>query len=434
MVDVVLGIQFGDEGKGKIIDNLSIDYNIVARFNGGNNAGHQIHINGIKHTLHLIPSGVFHNHTKNVIGTGCVIDPKSLNNEIENLKPFDKYILNRIFISEKAHLILPTHKELDKLNELLKGDQKIGSTLKGIGPAYVDKIGRNGLRVGDIFTKDFHKKLKEIYNNHKNYILFIKTIKPELSEEIDNIILNLPQNLLDFLTEIEVIKTYNVINTEKFLNEAINDGLKILAEGAQGSMLDIDHGTYPFCTSSNTNVSGVISGLGIAPQKINKVIGISKLYSTRVGNGPFIVELFDEVGEFLATKGNEVGSTTGRKRRCGWLDLVPLKVAVELNGITELCITKADILSGLSEIKICGVYEDKKTGEKVSKIPIDHDEYLPYYFDFDGWDEDISQIDTKEKLPKNLLKIFDFIENSLNVKIKYVGNGPDRKNIIKYNG
>ena len=344
-VDVLLGLQWGDEGKGKIVDVLTNNYDIIARFQGGPNAGHTLEFDGIKHVLHTIPSGIFHKDSINIVGNGVVIDPVIFQKEIEALENLNVDIRSNLFISRKAHLILPTHKLLDAASEIAKGKAKIGSTLKGIGPTYMDKTGRNGLRIGDINSSDFNEKYSKLVSKHKNLL----KDNPELLNDFDSM-------EKEWFEGIEIIKSFQLIDSENYIHKAQRAGKKILAEGAQGTLLDIDFGSYPFVTSSNTISAGACTGLGIAPNKIGDVFGIFKAYCTRVGSGPFPTELFDEVGETIGKVGNEFGATTGRKRRCGWIDIPALKYAIEINGVTKLMMMKADVLSGLEHIKVCTHY------------------------------------------------------------------------------
>jgi len=381
-VDVLLGLQYGDEGKGKIVDLISKNYQIIARFQGGANSGHTITFNGQKHVLHLIPSGIFHDCV-NIIGNGCVIDPISLMEEIEKLEALGIDVKSKLFISKKAHVVLPLHKEQDKALEIQRGGKKIGSTLKGIGPTYTDKISRNGTQI--------YSLLEELWNSDIN-----TENQPEL---------------IPFINALSKLGEYQFIDTEIYLNNAIKEGKHILAEGAQGSLLDIDFGTYPFVTSSSTCIGGVMTGLGIPPQSINRVIGITKAYCTRVGSGPFVTEQENEIGEKLQKIGNEFGSTTGRPRRCGWLNLVELSYACMLNGVTELAMMKLDVLSELDEINVCNEYTS---------------ENQPIYQTFEGWKEDISEIKYVEDLPEKCKKFVDYIEKNIGIDIDILSVGSDR--------
>ncbi len=419
-VDLLLGLQWGDEGKGKIVDVLTSKYDIIARFQGGPNAGHTLEFDGIKHVLRTIPSGIFHKRAVNLIGNGVVIDPVVFQKEIEGLAQFNIDIKNKLLISRKAHLILPTHRMLDAASEAAKGKAKIGSTLKGIGPTYMDKTGRNGLRVGDIELEDFKERYRALADKHEAMIAFYDV----------NIEYNLEEMEKEFFESIEELKKINFIDSEAYLHQAQKEGKSILCEGAQGSLLDVDFGTYPFVTSSNTTAAGACTGLGIAPNKIKEVYGIFKAYVTRVGSGPFPTELFDEVGASMASVGNEFGSVTGRQRRCGWLDLVALKYAVQINGVTQLMMMKGDVLSGFSTLKICTEYLYK--GQTISHFPysIEPENVTPIYKEFTGWDADLTGITTYEELPKELKEYIAFIENAVEVPIKIVSVGPDRKQTI----
>jgi len=415
-VDILLGLQWGDEGKGKIVDYLSPKYNIVARYQGGPNAGHTIEFDNKKFVLHLIPSGIFRPQTTNIIGNGVVIDPVIFKKEVDNLNQYTD-VKKNLIISNKAHLIIPTHKLLDVAYEKAKGENKIGSTLKGIAPTYTDKIGRKGIRVGDIFEKDFNLKVNSLIDEHAKILNFYN-----FEYEIDQI-------LEEWFASLDTLKQYKICNTEYFFDEQLKNNKTILAEGAQGTMLDIEFGTYPFVTSSNTISAGTCTGLGIAPQKIDKVFGIFKAYTTRVGSGPFPTELNDETGEKIRKLGNEFGATTGRPRRCGWLDLVVLKYTTMLNGVTDLIMTKADILSGFENLDIATKYSiEEKISEEIPynmNVPI-----LPIYEKYKGWKEDISNINNYNNLPDNLKTYIKFIENYTNSKISYVSTGANRNSII----
>ena len=418
--DLLLGLQWGDEGKGKIVDVLTSKYDIIARFQGGPNAGHTLEFDGIKHVLRTIPSGIFHKTAVNIIGNGVVIDPVVFQKEIEGLEKFNLDIKSKLIISRKAHLILPTHRLLDAASEASKGKAKIGSTLKGIGPTYMDKTGRNGIRVGDIELEDFNERYRALANKHEEMIKFYDV----------NIQYNLEEMEKEFFEAIEEMKQIEFIDSEEYINQAQRAGKSILCEGAQGSLLDVDFGTYPYVTSSNTTAAGACTGLGIAPNKIKEVYGIFKAYVTRVGGGPFPTELFDEDGETMARVGNEYGSVTGRKRRCGWLDLVALKYAIQINGVTQLMMMKGDILSGFSTLKVCTQYNYK--GKAISHFPynIETENVTPIYKEFKGWQADLTEMTSYDQLPKELKEYIEFIEKEVEVPIKIVSVGPDRKQTI----
>lgn len=420
-VDVLVGLSWGDCGKGKIIDVMTSKYDIIARFQGGPNSGHTILFEGRKHVLRTIPSGIFHKDTINIIGNGVVLDPVVFRQEVEALAKFDMDVKKRLLISRKAHLILPTHKLLDATSETAKGKDKIGSTLKGIGPTYMDKTGRNGIRVGDLELPDFHKRFTKLEKKHDELIDWsvikqFNTNYEDMEEE--------------FLDALAYLRQFTFIDSEEYLHQAQKEGKSILCEGAQGSLLDVDFGTYPFVTSSNTTAAGACTGLGIAPNKIKDVYGIFKAYTTRVGSGPFPTELFDEVGEKMAKIGNEFGSVTGRARRCGWLDLVALKYSCQINGVTELMMMKGDVLSGFDKIMICTGYKYK--GEIITHFPynIEPENLEPIYIGFDGWSEDITNIKDFNNLPEELKEYIEFIEKELETPIKIVSVGPDRKQTI----
>ena len=419
-VDLLLGLQWGDEGKGKIVDVLTKNYDIIARFQGGPNAGHTLEFDGIKHVLHTIPSGIFHDNAINVVGNGVVIDPVIFKKELDNLNKFNLDIKSKLLISRKAHLILPTHRLLDAASEASKGKAKIGSTLKGIGPTYMDKTGRNGMRVGDLELNNWKDKYRALADKHETMIDF---------HNVD-IQYNLQELETEFFNAIEELKQLTFIDSEEYLYQAQKSGKKILAEGAQGSLLDIDFGTYPYVTSSNTTAAGACTGLGVPPGNIGGVFGIFKAYTTRVGSGPFPTELFDEVGDTLGRVGNEFGATTGRPRRCGWLDLVALKYAVRINGVSELMMMKADVLSGFKTVKICIAYKYK--GEKVSHLPynIEAENVIPIYKEMKGWEKDLTKMTKAEQLPETLNEYIDYLEAELEIPIKIVSVGPDRKQTI----
>jgi adenylosuccinate synthase len=419
MVDVILGLQWGDEGKGKIVDYFAKNYDVVARFQGGPNAGHTLYVGDKKVVLHQIPSGVFHKGITNLIGNGVVLDPVTLKRECDTVAGFGIDLKKNLFIAERTHLILPTHRALDKAAEISKGNQKIGSTLKGIGPAYMDKTGRNGLRVGDLLDKNFttmyiklrlkHQRLLDNYNFQEDITAW---------EE-------------EFFEAIEFLKQLNIVNGEYFINQKIKEGKRILAEGAQGSMLDIDFGTFPFVTSSSTISAGVCNGLGIAPQHIKDVIGVTKAYCTRVGSGPFPTELENEVGEELRKIGNEFGATTGRPRRCGWIDLVALHFACMINGVTKIVMTKADVLDSFKELQVCTAYTIN--GKEVSEVPyqMDKQKPVPVYKAFAGWNTDTTAIKNTDALPTTMKEYVAFINQYLGINVHYISNGPGRDQIIE---
>ena len=414
-VDVLLGLQWGDEGKGKIVDVLTPKYDIIARFQGGPNAGHTLEFNGIKHVLHTIPSGIFREDVINLVGNGVVIDPVIFQKELEKLAPFNIDFKKRLLLSKKAHLILPTHRLLDAASETAKGKNKIGSTLKGIGPTYMDKTGRNGLRVGDIFMANFKEKYDALVEKHIGILSHYKDFEYNLAE------LEGP-----WMEGIEVLKNLTAVDSEHYLDQAFKAGKKVLAEGAQGTMLDVDFGTYPFVTSSNTVTAGTCTGLGIAPTKIGNVIGIFKAYCTRVGSGPFPSELDDEVGELIRQEGREFGATTGRPRRCGWIDIPQMKYAIMINGVTELSMMKADVLSCFEKIQVCTHYIID--GEKVDYFPFDVNgiELTPVYEELEGWNVDLTQLTDYNDAPKALKDYVLYLEEKLEVPIKVVSVGPDR--------
>ena len=413
-VDVLLGLQWGDEGKGKIVDVLTNNYDIIARFQGGPNAGHTLEFDGIKHVLHTIPSGIFHKGIINLIGNGVVIDPVIFENEINSINKLNIEI-SELLISKKAHLILPTHKLLDAASEKAKGKNKIGSTLKGIGPTYMDKTGRNGLRVGDVSSSNFNEKYEKLKNKH---IELLKFYDFEYNlEELESI----------WFKSLDTLKKFKHIDSEHYIHEALKNGKKLLAEGAQGTLLDIDFGSYPFVTSSNTITAGACTGLGVAPNQITDVFGIFKAYCTRVGSGPFPTELNDEVGEHLGRVGNEFGATTGRARRCGWIDLPALKYAININGVTQLMMMKSDVLSGINKIKVCTHYLNSNN-EKIDYLPFEDNENLtPVYDLIDGWEKDIMKINSLEEAPVQVHNYIKYLESHLNVPIKIISVGPDRK-------
>jgi|UniRef100_UPI0040486503 adenylosuccinate synthase len=419
-MDVLLGLQWGDEGKGKIVDVLAPQYEVVARFQGGPNAGHTLEFDGIKHVLHQIPSGIFRSQILNIIGNGVVLDPIILKKEIEALGKFSIDYRKNLVISKKATIIVPTHKLLDAAYEQSKGDKKIGSTLKGIGPTYQDKIGRSALRIGDVLSPDFKEKYAVLLDKHKSTLSFYNYPLDAL-EEMER----------QFFDAIEFVKTLPLIDSEYTVNDALNGNKRILAEGAQGSLLDIDFGSYPFVTSSNTMTAGACTGLGVAPSKIGEVFGIFKAYCTRVGSGPFPTELMDSTGEEMRKEGNEFGSTTGRPRRCGWLDLPALKYSIMINGVTQLFMMKADVLNIFEEIKVCTAYE-LPSGEQIEKLPFEINELdiKPVYKTMKGWYCSLDGVSTYEEFPVALKDYVTYLEMKLQVPIKLVSIGPDRTQTI----
>ena len=420
-LDLLLGLQWGDEGKGKIVDVLTENYDIIARFQGGPNAGHTLKFDGIKHVLHTIPSGIFHQGAQNLIGNGVVIDPVIFQQELQSLDKFEIDYNQSLLISRKAHLILPTHRLIDAASEKAKGAKKIGSTLKGIGPTYMDKTGRNGIRVGDLEFPNWKKKYRDLANKHEELIRFYQVDLTYDLQALES----------DFFAAVDfIVDNLRFVDSESVIADAQAKQKKILAEGAQGSLLDIDFGTYPFVTSSNTTAAGACTGLGIAPNKIKDVFGIFKAYTTRVGSGPFPTELFDEVGERIAKVGHEFGATTGRPRRCGWLDLVALKYSVQINGVTQLMMMKGDVLSGIDTLKICTKYEYH--GELISHLPfsLDKEHINPKYIEMEGWQEDITNCKSYDELPFQLKEYVSFIENFLETPVGLVSVGPDRKQTI----
>jgi len=416
-VDVLLGLQWGDEGKGKIVDVLTPKYDIIARFQGGPNAGHTLEFEGIKHVLHTIPSGIFRDNVVNIIGNGVVIDPVILKNEIAQLEKLNINVKDKLLISKKAHLILPTHKLLDKASEIAKGKHKIGSTLKGIGPTYMDKTGRNGIRIGDINNQDFKNKYDRLKEKH--FALLRNTNLIEDLESLES----------EFIESIQYLQKFEHIDSEHYLNNAAKNGKKILAEGAQGTLLDIDFGTYPFVTSSNTITAGTCTGLGIAPNKIQKIVGIFKAYCTRVGSGPFPSELEDEVGEKMRQIGQEFGATTGRERRCGWIDLPALKYAIMINGVTELSMMKADVLDSFEDIFVCTHY--LQDGEKIDFFPFELSKNTqPVLKKIKGWNTDITKCKDEDSFPSELSDYIQFLEQELDIPISIVSVGPKRSETI----
>ena len=419
-VDLLLGLQWGDEGKGKIVDVLTKDYDIIARFQGGPNAGHTLKFDGISHVLHTIPSGIFHPTALNLIGNGVVIDPVIFKGELDKLADFNIDFAKKLYVSKKAHLILPTHRLLDAASEAAKGKAKIGSTLKGIGPTYMDKTGRNGIRVGDILLDDWKTRYNTLRDKHLKMLA-----NYDSSVEYD-----LTDLEATFFESLETLKFLPLIDSEHFLHTAQKENKKILAEGAQGSLLDIDFGTYPFVTSSTTTAAGACTGLGIAPNAVGDVFGIFKAYTTRVGSGPFPTELFDEVGETMGRVGHEFGATTGRARRCGWIDLVALKYAIRVNGVTQLMMMKGDVLSGFPTIKVCTHYKTKEGNIEHFPFSIEPENVTPEYIELAGWKEDLTQMSKEEEFPAEFNAYIEFLEKELETPIKIVSVGPDRKQTI----
>lgn len=419
MVDVILGLQWGDEGKGKIVDYFAPRYDTIARFQGGPNAGHTLYVKDKKIVLHQIPSGIFHEQTTNLIGNGVVLDPVTLKRECESVASFGVDYRKNLYIAQRTHLILPTHRALDKASEVSKGNDKIGSTLKGISPAYMDKTGRNGLRVGDLLDKNFttqyiklrlkHQRLLDGMNFHEDITAW---------EE-------------EFFEALEFMRGFKIVNGEYFINRKLQEGKKVLAEGAQGSMLDVDFGTFPFVTSSNTISAGVCTGLGVAPQQIRDVIGVTKAYCTRVGSGPFPTELENETGEALRKTGNEFGATTGRPRRCGWIDLVALKFACMINGVTKLVMTKADVLDAFADLQVCTSYQVDGVNTEEVPFQMNRVKIEPQLKDFSGWSCDTTALRKYEELPGKMKEYIDFINFYLSVKTAYISNGPGRDQLIE---
>ncbi|MEQ8238040.1 MAG: adenylosuccinate synthase [Cyclobacteriaceae bacterium] len=418
-LDILLGLQWGDEGKGKVVDYLAPKYDVVARFQGGPNAGHTLEFDGIKHVLHQIPSGIFRKDILNIIGNGVVLDPVIFKREIDALDKYNLDVKKNLYISKKTQLILPTHRLLDAAYEASKGKKKIGSTLKGIGPAYQDKIARLGLRVGDILSPSFKKKYEKLVEKHVQILEFYKA-EYEL-KDLES----------EFFKAIDFLKEFQLIESEYKINDELKSGSKILAEGAQGSLLDVDFGSYPFVTSSNTTASGVCSGLGVAPNNIGEVYGIFKAYCTRVGSGPFPTELFDEDGVLMQKVGNEFGATTGRPRRCGWLDLPALKYAIMINGVTQLFMMKADVLNVFKKIKVCTSYK-MENGDLINIMPYEivDEKIEPVLHELDGWDCSLDNISDFEDFPKELKDYIFYLEKELSVPINMVSVGPDRTQTI----
>lgn len=425
-VDVLLGLQWGDEGKGKVVDVLTPNYDVIARFQGGPNAGHTLEFNGVKHVLHIIPSGIFHKEKLNVIGNGVLIEPRIFMQEVKALSEKNVDATLNLYISKKAHLILPSHRMMDAANEQAKGNAKIGSTLKGIGPAYTDKIARTGLRVGDILEFDFKEKYQLLKFQH---LQMAQTLNFDVdSFRIDNMTLDEYEKV--WMESLETLKKFKLINSEYFINQCLKDGMKVLAEGAQGSMLDIDFGSYPFVTSSTTITAGVCSGLGVAPSSIGRVMGITKAYCTRVGAGPFPTELFDDTGRTLCELGHEYGATTGRSRRCGWIDIPALRYACMLNGVTDLFVTKPDVMNDFDEVKMCTHYEIE--GRQTDEIPFEFNavEIKPVLESHPGWKQELANAKAYNDLPGNLLNYLAAIEKATGVHIMAVSISPDRKDVL----
>ncbi len=419
MIDILLGLQWGDEGKGKIVDVLAPDYQVVARFQGGPNAGHTLEFNGNKHVLHQIPSGIFRSDCLNIIGNGVVLDPITFKREIEGLGKYNLDLKRNLVISKKTAIIIPTHRLLDAAYEKAKGDAKIGSTLKGIGPAYSDKVARQGLRLGDIISPNFIEKYNDLVKKHVQILDFYQFEYDLASAE------------KEFFEAVEFIKEFSLEDTEYVVNYAMNNGQRVLAEGAQGSLLDIDFGSYPFVTSSNTTAAGVCSGLGVAPNKVGEVYGIFKAYCTRVGSGPFPTELNDDLGELIRQEGREFGSTTGRPRRTGWLDLPALKYSIMLNGVTQLIMMKVDVLNILDEVNVCTHYK-LPDGTLTEQMPYDltDTEVEPIYKVFKGWKCSLENMRTFDQMPQELSDYITYLEESLNVPISFISTGPDREAVI----
>lgn len=417
-VDVLLGLQWGDEGKGKVVDYLATNYSVIARFQGGPNAGHTLEFDGKKFVLHTIPSGIFRKDVTNIIGNGVVIDPVVFSKEVDEIIAFSGEIRDRLYISSRAHLILPTHKMLDAAYEKEKGQSKIGSTLRGIGPCYTDKISRSGIRVGDILLSGFKEKLKNAFAQH--YKILDQYEMPRLTDS----------QMMEFHAGLDVLRSFKIVETEYMTDSILSKGQKILAEGAQGSMLDVDFGSYPFVTSSNTVCAGAPVGLGFAPTRTGIVYGLFKAYCTRVGSGPFPTELFDETGEALRKAGNEFGSTTGRPRRCGWLDLVALKYAVMISGVEKLIMTKADVLSGFEKVKICTSYLVNGVSTRELPYSFSAGDIMPEFTEFEGWGE-LKNAKTRESLPETFKQYLDFTEKYLGIPVVLVSVGPERSAIIE---
>lgn len=420
-VDILLGLQWGDEGKGKIVDVLAPRYEVVARFQGGPNAGHTLEFDGNKHVLHQIPSGIFRSDILNIIGNGVVLDPIVFKREIEGLAKYNLDLVSNLFVSKKASLILPTHALLDAAYEKSKGDSKIGSTLRGIGPTYQDKTARLGLRVGDVLSPNFAAKYKKLVDSHKVILDFYQFDHASVLAEME----------AKFFDAVDFLKQFTLVDSEYMVNDALTAGKTVLAEGAQGSLLDIDFGSYPFVTSSTTMAAGACTGLGVAPKQIGEVFGIFKAYCTRVGSGPFPTELNDEIGEKIRQEGREFGATTGRSRRCGWLDLPALKYAIMINGVTQLIMMKVDVLTIFDSIKVCTAYR-LADGTLTNNLPYDlcDESVEPVYKEFAGWKQSLDGIHDFDAIPAELLAYVKFLEEELNLPITYVSTGPDREALI----
>ncbi len=418
-VDVILGLQWGDEGKGKIVDYLAPQYDLICRFQGGPNAGHTLKFGGEKHVLHTIPSGIFRNNLKNLIGGGVVIDPITLEKELQNIRASGVEVDGRLLVSRKAHLILPTHRMLDKASEAAKGMAKIGSTLRGIGPTYMDKTGRNGLRVGDLEANDFENRYRILKEKHLGLLKIYPSLDFPLEEEESK-----------WFDSLQSLRGLTFVDGEYYINDRLKQGKRVLAEGAQGSMLDIDYGTYPYVTSSNTISAGVCTGLGVSPSSINEVIGITKAYCTRVGSGPFPTELNDQTGELLRKVGSEFGATTGRPRRCGWLDLVQLRYAIMINGVTQLVMTKIDVLDEFDEIGVGNSYQC--AGEPIQSLPFDltSSDLKPIFEFHQGWSSSLDGVRSFEDLPENARKYVEMLEDKLGISFSMISTGPERSKLV----
>ena len=425
-IDVLLGLQWGDEGKGKIVDVLTPRYDVIARFQGGPNAGHTLEFNGMKHVLHIIPSGIFHQDKINLIGNGVLIEPRIFRQEIDELTKKSVDATRNLFVSKKAHLILPSHRMMDAANEQAKGNAKIGSTLKGIGPAYTDKIARTGLRVGDMLAGDFIERYGQLKRQH---LMMARAMGFDVEQfRIDGMTLGEYEQV--WMESLATLKRFRFVNSEYFINRCLREDKKVLAEGAQAMMLDMDFGTYPLVTSSNTITAGVCTGLGVAPSTIGKVMGITKAYCTRVGAGPFPTELFDETGKRLCELGHEYGATTGRPRRCGWIDIPALRYACMINGVTELYVTKPDVMNDFETVNMCTAYEIE--GQKTEEIPFEYNTVgvKPLLTPYKGWQQSLAGIEEYGKLPENLKAYLAAVEERTEVRIAAVSISPDRKDVL----